>query len=194
MPGRSSTWARRRSPRRCELAIGHEQDLVADTSAFVSRNPNVSPADFDRWAEAARAMQRYPELQDIGLVALVPASRLKAFEAHLAANPIRPLGPNSVGPKEPFQIIPAGHAAVLLLRRRRPGTEPLHLPARRGRFLRAGADADRRAGNRGSHLRARTRRQQERARGPDPGLPRAASGPPPRRRDGRRSSAGSASC
>ena len=91
-----------------ELAIGHEQDLVADTSAFVSRNPNVSPADFDRWAEAARAMQRYPELQDIGLVALVPASRLQTFEAHLAANPIRPLGPNSVGPKEPFQIIPAG--------------------------------------------------------------------------------------
>ncbi|HUH81749.1 MAG TPA: EAL domain-containing protein [Solirubrobacteraceae bacterium] len=91
-----------------ELAIQHEQDLVADTSAFVARNPSVSPADFDRWAVATRAMSRYPELQDIGIVALVPASRVKAFEAHMAANPIRPLGPNSLGPKEPFQILPAG--------------------------------------------------------------------------------------
>ena len=65
-----------------ELAIQHEQDLVADTSAFTSPAiPHVSPADFDRWAEAAGAMRRYPELQDIGLVTLVPASQLKAFEA-----------------------------------------------------------------------------------------------------------------
>ncbi len=91
-----------------ELAIQHEQDLVADTSAFVAGNPHVSPAGFDRWSEAAGAMHRYPELQDLGLVALVPASHLKAFEAHLAANPIRPLGPNSVGPKERFEILPAG--------------------------------------------------------------------------------------
>jgi diguanylate cyclase (GGDEF)-like protein len=91
-----------------ELAIQHEQDLVADTSAFVSGNPNVSPANFDRWVEAAQAMRRYPELQDVGLVELVPASHLKAFEAHLAANPIRPLGPNSLGPKERFQVLPAG--------------------------------------------------------------------------------------
>ena len=91
-----------------ELALQHEQDLVADTSAFVSGHPDVSPAGFDRWAEAAGAMHRYPELQDLGIVALVPASHLKAFEAHLAANPIRPLGPNSLGPKERFQILPAG--------------------------------------------------------------------------------------
>ena len=91
-----------------ELAIQHEQDLVADTSAFVAGNPHVSPANFDRWAEAAGAMGRYPELQDIGLVALVPANHLQAFKAHMAANPIRPLGPNSLGPKERFQILPAG--------------------------------------------------------------------------------------
>ncbi len=91
-----------------KLAIEHEQDLVADTSAFVARNPKVSPANFDRWVEAAQAMRRYPELQDVGLVTLVPASHLKAFEADIAANPIRPLGPNSVGPKERFEILPAG--------------------------------------------------------------------------------------
>ncbi len=90
------------------LAIQHEQDLVTDTSAFLAGDPDPSPADFDRWVEAAQAMRRYPELEDIGLVGLVPAADLKAFKAHVAANPIRPLGPNSLGPKEAFEILPPG--------------------------------------------------------------------------------------
>jgi diguanylate cyclase (GGDEF)-like protein len=89
-------------------AIQHEEDLVVGASAFVRGNPNASPADFDRWSESVYAMQRYPELQNIGLVALVPASRLPAFEARLAANPVRPLGPQSVGPTGTFQILPPG--------------------------------------------------------------------------------------
>src|SRR5438132_7454082 len=68
-------------------AIQHEEDLVVSASAFVRGNPNASPADFDRWSESVYAIQRYPELQNIGLVALVPASRLRAFEGRLAANP-----------------------------------------------------------------------------------------------------------
>ena len=92
-----------------KLAIQHEEDLVVSTSAYVTRNPNVSAADFDRWAESARAMQRYPELLNIGLVALVPASHLKAFQAHLAADPVRPLGPGTVGPPGPLQILPPGN-------------------------------------------------------------------------------------
>ncbi len=92
-----------------KLAIQHEEDLVISTSAYVTRNPNGSAADFDRWAESARAMQRYPELLNIGLVALVPASHLKAFEAHLAADPVRPLGPDTVGPRGPLQILPPGN-------------------------------------------------------------------------------------
>jgi diguanylate cyclase (GGDEF)-like protein len=92
-----------------KLAIQHEEDLVISASAFVTGNPNVSPADFDRWVESERAMQRYPELQNIGLVRLVAASRLAAFEARLAANPVRPLGPNSVGPAESvLHILPQG--------------------------------------------------------------------------------------
>jgi len=91
-----------------KLAIQHEEDLVVSTSAFVTRNPNASAADFDRWAESARSMQRYPELLNIGLVALVPASHLKALEKHLAADPVRPLGPETVGPRGPLQILPPG--------------------------------------------------------------------------------------
>ncbi len=53
-------------------------------------------------------MQRYPELQNIGLVALVGASRLAAFEARLAGDPVRALGPSSVAPGGGFQVLPAG--------------------------------------------------------------------------------------
>jgi diguanylate cyclase (GGDEF)-like protein len=91
-----------------ELAIRREEDLTISTSAFVASNPNVTPAAFDRWIESVRAIQRYPELQNIGLLKLVPASQLAAFEAREASDPIRPLGPQSVSPAGGFQVLPAG--------------------------------------------------------------------------------------
>ena len=91
-----------------KLSLQHEEDLVVGASAFFTGNPNASPADFDRWAEAVHATERYPELQNIGLVALVPATRLKAFAARLAANPVRPLGPESAPPAGGLQIVPPG--------------------------------------------------------------------------------------
>src|SRR5271165_6493556 len=87
-----------------KLALQHEEDLVVSASGFVTGNPNASAGDFDSWAEAVHAMQRYPELQDFGIVTLVPTSRLRAFEARMAANPLRPLGPHSVGLKERFEV------------------------------------------------------------------------------------------
>jgi diguanylate cyclase (GGDEF)-like protein len=90
------------------LAIQHEEDLIVSASAFVTGNPRASAADFDRWAEAVDAMRRYPELQNIGLVELVPASQLRAFETRLAADPVRALGPQSPGQTGPLQILPEG--------------------------------------------------------------------------------------
>ncbi len=92
-----------------KLAIQHEEDLVVSASAFVSEHPNTSAAGFDIWAESVHAMQRYKELQDIGLVAMVPAAQLSAFQARMAAHPLRPLGPRSVGPVESPQVLPSGH-------------------------------------------------------------------------------------
>jgi diguanylate cyclase (GGDEF)-like protein len=91
-----------------KLAIRREEDLTLSTSAFVASDPNVTPTGFDRWIESMRAIQRYPELQNIGLVKLVQASQLEAFEAHEASEPLRPLGPQSVSPATDFQIVPAG--------------------------------------------------------------------------------------
>ena len=91
-----------------KLAIQHEEDLVVSASAFFTSNPGAGPLAFDRWAQAVRAMRRYPELQNIGLVALVPASRLHAFERRLAAQPVEPLGPHTASPSSRLQIFPPG--------------------------------------------------------------------------------------
>jgi hypothetical protein len=64
-----------------KLAIQHEEDLVLSASAFISGDPHASAVGFDRWAGSVHAIQRYPELQNIGLVVLVAASRLQRFEA-----------------------------------------------------------------------------------------------------------------
>jgi diguanylate cyclase (GGDEF)-like protein len=90
-----------------KLAIQHEEDLVVSASAFVTGSPGASAAAFDRWARSVLAMQRYPELQNFGLVQLVPAARLGAFETRMAANPLRPFGPHS-RPTESFRVVPAG--------------------------------------------------------------------------------------
>jgi diguanylate cyclase (GGDEF)-like protein len=90
-----------------KLAIQHEEDLVVSAGAFVTGTPGASAAAFDRWARSVLAMQRYPELQNFGLVELVPAARLGAFETRMAANPLRPFGPHS-RPTESFRVVPAG--------------------------------------------------------------------------------------
>jgi diguanylate cyclase (GGDEF)-like protein len=91
-----------------KLALQHEEDLVVSASAYVAANGDASPTGFDKWAESVHALQRYPELQDIGLVAQIPASRLAAFERGITANPVRALGLSSTGPKERFQVLPPG--------------------------------------------------------------------------------------
>jgi diguanylate cyclase (GGDEF)-like protein len=90
------------------LAIDREEDLTVSASAFVTGNPHATAADLDRWIESLRALQRYPELQNIGLVELVAGAQLTAFEARMAGDPIRPLGPRSTPQEGPLEIVPAG--------------------------------------------------------------------------------------
>jgi diguanylate cyclase (GGDEF)-like protein len=90
------------------LAIQHEEDLVISASAFITGTPHPSAAAFDRWAESVHAMRRYPELQNIGLVELVPAAQLPAFQARMKADPIRPFGPLSAPATGEVGVTPAG--------------------------------------------------------------------------------------
>jgi diguanylate cyclase (GGDEF)-like protein len=90
------------------LAIQHEEDLVISASAFITGSRHPSAAGFDRWAESVHAMSRYPELQNIGLVELVPHARLAAFQARMAADPVRPFGPRSAPLRDDSGIVPVG--------------------------------------------------------------------------------------
>ena len=81
-----------------KLSISHEEDLVVSTSAYVVRSPAArTPVAFDRWIESVEALRRFPELENIGFTVLVPASRLAAFKAHEAKDPIRPFGAQRPG-------------------------------------------------------------------------------------------------
>jgi diguanylate cyclase (GGDEF)-like protein len=86
-----------------ELAIQHEEDLVASTSAFIAGNPGASSAEFTQWASAERALERYPEVLGLGTAVIVPASRLGAF----ASAGKRDL-PGSGATGRPFSVIPPG--------------------------------------------------------------------------------------
>jgi len=86
----------------------HEEDLVIAASAFVRNAHETSPEAFDAWTESVSAMQRYPELQNIGLVKLVPAARLASFRTRLRAAPVRPFGPRSHAPTSSVRVVPAG--------------------------------------------------------------------------------------
>ncbi len=70
-----------------ELSTQHEQDLVTAAVAFMSSDPHASLADFVAWTRADRIFGRYPELQSIGALAMVPQSELAAFAANAEAHP-----------------------------------------------------------------------------------------------------------
>jgi diguanylate cyclase (GGDEF)-like protein len=91
-----------------ELSLQREEDLVTSGSAYVADNPHASPADFDRWLASVKAMERYPELQNIGLAALVPASQLATFERRVAREPLRPFGASRPAVDEPVILMPPG--------------------------------------------------------------------------------------
>jgi hypothetical protein len=57
-----------------KLSIEHEKDLVVIAGAFAVRNPNGSQASFIQWTNSVGAFARYPELQGIAELAMVPAS------------------------------------------------------------------------------------------------------------------------
>ncbi|MDX6525236.1 MAG: hypothetical protein QOI43_747, partial [Gaiellales bacterium] len=83
-----------------QLAIQHEQDLVVSAAAFMAANPHSSQTQFLAWSRSVRALDRYPELQGIGFVVIVPAAALPAFVARLNAG--LPAG------ADPYTVLPAG--------------------------------------------------------------------------------------
>ncbi len=73
------------------LALLHEQDLTISAGAVLIRNPDVTQDDFLMWMKSVRAFARYPELQTIFDLQIVPASQIAAFGARQLADPSGPL-------------------------------------------------------------------------------------------------------
>jgi len=91
------------------LALQHEEDLVVSGSAAIAdTNPGEAPTRFDQWGSSVRALQRYPELLDIGLIVPVERAQLAAFTKRMIANPVLPLARQTAAYRGAFQIIPAG--------------------------------------------------------------------------------------
>ena len=103
-------------------AIQHEEDLVIGASTFFAGHPKASVAEFNRWVKWSEALHRYPELEKLGLVALVPATAPSALAKQRWHAPA--LGGRRAAARG---LCPPGRArrwASLLLGRSRVGKEP----------------------------------------------------------------------
>jgi diguanylate cyclase (GGDEF)-like protein len=72
-----------------KLGIEREEELGVGASTFFAGNPSASAAEFSRWVRWSKTLRRYPELQRLGLVALVRAPELAAFEARLTGRAVK---------------------------------------------------------------------------------------------------------
>ncbi len=62
-----------------KLALQREEELRTGGATFLAGDPKSSAAEFDRWAKWAQTLRRYPELDQLSLVALVRAPELASF-------------------------------------------------------------------------------------------------------------------
>jgi diguanylate cyclase (GGDEF)-like protein len=97
------------------LAIQHEEDLVVSGRAFVAGNPGDAASAFARWARSVAALQRYPELADVGLLVRVSHARLAGFERAMLAHPILPASRQPSGSRGSFEVLPPGKRAYYCL-------------------------------------------------------------------------------
>ena len=95
---------------RLNLGIQHEQDLVINASSLFAGDPKTSPAEFRAWTRLAQPLHRYPELDRLTLVALVPAAQLPAFEERFTGKALKPSELRSSSPTEfpGFRVVPPG--------------------------------------------------------------------------------------
>ncbi|MCU1366218.1 MAG: hypothetical protein JWL72_2175 [Ilumatobacteraceae bacterium] len=79
-----------------QLALQHQADLVVNASAIVISDPDETQQQFAAWLEAARVLERYPEVLGVGFVVVVPDSDLARFTG-LGGGPVDvvPAGPRS---------------------------------------------------------------------------------------------------
>jgi diguanylate cyclase (GGDEF)-like protein len=73
-----------------KLAIQREEELAVSTSTYFASDPTATPKEFARWVKWARTLRRFPELDNLGLVAVVPKTQLAAVEARITGRAVKP--------------------------------------------------------------------------------------------------------
>lgn len=73
-----------------KLAIQREEELGVSASTFFAGDPTASAAEFNIWVKWAHTLRRYPELQRLGLVAVVREPELAAFDARITGHALKP--------------------------------------------------------------------------------------------------------
>ena len=92
-----------------KLGIQREEELVVSASTFFAHNPRASAADLDAWAKWANTLRRYPELERLGLMALVRAPEPALVQARITGHAVKPLGSRSALPAGGrFRVVPPG--------------------------------------------------------------------------------------
>jgi signal transduction histidine kinase/ActR/RegA family two-component response regulator len=84
------------------IGLQRDEDLNLAAGSFIVDHSSLSESNFRTWARAIQIGRRYPELQAVVWLSLVPASRLPAFE-RAASNGVYVLTGGG-----PFTIVPAG--------------------------------------------------------------------------------------
>jgi diguanylate cyclase (GGDEF)-like protein len=87
---RSSQQSAEAAASTAKLAIQREEELRISGATYLAGNTKASAAEFARWAKWAQTLRRYPELEQLSLVALVRGSELASFRKPHAARAAKP--------------------------------------------------------------------------------------------------------
>ena len=106
------------------LAIQREQDLAVSAGTFLTANPHATMAQFRQWVATPGVFSRFPEIQGLAEVVIVPEADLAAYAARSEADPAGTLGPGAT-----FQVTPAGSRPFYCFERS-PSPGPTDSPPR----------------------------------------------------------------
>jgi diguanylate cyclase (GGDEF)-like protein len=69
-----------------KLDLQHEQDLIDSTQSFLIGNPAATQAQFLKWTNELHILNRYPELQNLGVIDYLTKAQLGAYARRVSPN------------------------------------------------------------------------------------------------------------
>jgi diguanylate cyclase (GGDEF)-like protein len=111
---------------RLKLVLQREEDLAASAASFFAVNPQVSRSELTGWAEQAQVLRRYPELQRLSVVTLIPAQEVPAFAARITGRAVKAPTSRLAGATAATTTTATATATASGLRITPPGQRPFY--------------------------------------------------------------------